>query len=93
MKHTAAFISYARRDDAAYGGRSTGFGQRLQKMVAARIGRDIEIFQDCEGIAWGQHWRSRLDEVLDEALFPIPILTPSYRNSGSRDRVTRHSRT
>ena len=81
MKNPAAFISYARRDDAAYGGRITGLRQRLQRMVAAAIGRDFEIFQDCEGIAWGQHWRSRLDEALDEALFLIPILTPSYFNS------------
>jgi formylglycine-generating enzyme required for sulfatase activity len=81
MKNPAAFISYARRDDAAYAGRITGLRQRLQRMVAAAIGRDFEIFQDCEGIAWGQHWRSRLDEALDEALFLIPILTPSYFNS------------
>jgi hypothetical protein len=50
-------------------------------MVAAAIGRDFEIFQDCEGIAWGQHWRTRLDEALEEALFLIPILTPSYFSS------------
>jgi formylglycine-generating enzyme required for sulfatase activity len=81
MKNPAAFISYARRDDAAYGRRITGLRQRLQRMVAAAIGRDFEIFQDCEGIAWGQHWRSRLDEALEEALFLIPILTPSFFNS------------
>jgi formylglycine-generating enzyme required for sulfatase activity len=50
-------------------------------LVGAAIGRDFEIFQDCEGIAWGQHWRTRLDEALEEALFLIPILTPSYFNS------------
>jgi formylglycine-generating enzyme required for sulfatase activity len=81
MKNPAAFISYARRDDAAYSRRITGLRQKLQGMVASAIGRDFEIFQDCEGIAWGQHWRTRLDEALDEALFLIPILTPSYFNS------------
>lgn len=81
MKNPAAFISYARRDDAAYGGRITALRQRLQPMVAAAIGRDFEIFQDCEGVVWGQNWRTRLDEALDEALFLIPILTPSYFNS------------
>ena len=82
MKNPAAFISYARRDDGAYGRRITGLRQKLQQqLVAARIGRDFEIFQDCEGIAWGQHWRARLDEALEEALFLIPILTPSYLNS------------
>jgi hypothetical protein len=50
-------------------------------MVASAIGGDFEIFQDSEGIAWGQHWQTRLDEALKEALFLIPILTPSYFNS------------
>lgn len=81
MKKPAAFISYARRDDAAYGRRITGLRQRLQRLIAAAIGRDFEIFQDCEGIAWGQQWRPRLHEALEEALFLIPILTPSYFNS------------
>jgi hypothetical protein len=81
MKKPAAFISYARRDDAAYSRRITGLRQKLEGMVASAIGQDFEIFQDCEGIAWGQRWRSRLDEALEEALFLIPILTPSYFNS------------
>jgi hypothetical protein len=81
MKSPAAFISYARRDDRAYSRRITGIRERLQGLVGAAIGWDFEIFQDCEGIAWGQHWRSRLAEALDEALFLIPILTPSYFNS------------
>jgi hypothetical protein len=78
MKEPAAFISYARRDDAAYGGRITRLRQRLQGLVASAIGRDFEIFQDRHDIAWGQHWPTRLDEALEEALFLIPILTPSY---------------
>jgi len=81
MKNPAAFISYARRDDRAYGGRIKGLCQRLEWMAASAIGRDIEISLDCEGIVWGQHWPTRLDEALEEALFLIPILTPSYFNS------------
>jgi formylglycine-generating enzyme required for sulfatase activity len=81
MRNPAAFISYARRDDAAYGGRITGLRERLQDLVASAIGRDFEIFQDRQAIAWGQHWPTRLDEGLEEALFLIPILTPSYFNS------------
>ena len=81
MKNPAAFISYARRDDAAYSRQITGLRQKLQGMVASAIGLDFEIFQDRQGIAWGQHWPTRLDEALEEALFLIPILTPSYFNS------------
>jgi hypothetical protein len=81
MQTLAAFISYARRDDKAYGGRITGLRQRLERLVSSAIGRDFEIFQDCEGLAWGQRWQSRLDEALGEALFLIPILTPSFFSS------------
>ena len=81
MKNPAAFISYARRDNSAYGRRITGLREKLQGMVASAIGGDFEIFQDSEGIPWGQHWQTRLDEVLKEALFLIPIPTPSYFNS------------
>jgi hypothetical protein len=41
MKNPAAFISYARRDDAAYGRRITGLRERLQRMVAAAIDRVV----------------------------------------------------
>ena len=37
MNKPAAFISCARRDDAAYGRRITGLRERLQRMVAAAI--------------------------------------------------------
>jgi hypothetical protein len=81
MHTPAAFISYARRDDEAYGGRISELRKRLQLVVGAAVGHDFEIFQDRDGVAWGQHWPSRLDEALEQALFLIPILTPSYFNS------------
>ena len=81
MKNPAAFISYASRDDDAYRGRISSLRQRLQRLVASAIGRDFEIFQDRHDLTWGQHWPTRLNEALEEALFLIPILTPSYFNS------------
>jgi formylglycine-generating enzyme required for sulfatase activity len=81
MQTPAAFISYARLDDHAYGGRITRLRERLEGMVGSAIGRRFRIFQDRTDIGWGQHWPSRLEEGLNEALFLIPILTPAYFNS------------
>jgi TIR domain len=76
-----AFLSYAHRDDAAYGGQISRIRERLAAIVGATIGRDFEIFQDRDCIAWGQHWPNRLGEALDQSLFLIPVITPSYLNS------------
>jgi formylglycine-generating enzyme required for sulfatase activity len=81
MHTPAAFISYAHLDDHAYGGRITRLRERLEGMSGSAIGRKFRIFQDRNDIGWGQHFPSRLEEGLNEALFLIPILTPAYFNS------------
>ena len=40
--------------------------------------RTFTIFQDVDGIEFGQHWPSRLDEALASARFLIPVLSPSF---------------
>jgi hypothetical protein len=51
-KAPVAFISYAHRDDRAYGGKISMLRRQLQDLVGAAIGRDFEIFQDVDGVAW-----------------------------------------
>ncbi len=80
-KAPAAFLSYAHLDDEASGGVISRLRERLALAVSVAIGEKFEIFQDRDGIAWGQHWPGRLDEALEQALFLIPILTPAYFNS------------
>jgi hypothetical protein len=77
-----AFLSYTRIDDEFYGGAITELRKRLELGVRVATGdRGFTIFQDVEGIEFGQHWPSRLEEALAEARFLIPILTPSFFTS------------
>jgi parallel beta-helix repeat protein len=74
----AAFMSYVHADDKY--GRPTEFRQYLSDEVRIQIGEEFPIFQDHD-IQWGQNWRERIEESLDEASFLIPIITPSFFNS------------
>jgi hypothetical protein len=76
-----AFLSYTRFDDHNDGGAISQFRLRLASAVRAITGRPFEIFQDVEGIGIGECWPVRLDRMLDEARFFIPIVTPSYFTS------------
>jgi branched-chain amino acid transport system substrate-binding protein len=76
-----AFLSYARFDDRHDGGAISEFCRRLASAVQAVTGAPFNIFQDVEGIGIGEHWPGKLDQMLDETRFFIPILTPSYFTS------------
>lgn len=76
-----AFWSYTRFDDKHDGNWLTGLKDALTAEVQALRGVSVEIFQDVEGIGWGERWESRIKLAEDDALFLIPIVTPSYFNS------------
>ena len=76
-----AFLSYTRFDDRHDGGAISEFCRRLASAVQAVTGAPFNIFQDVEGIGIGEHWPGKLDQMLDETRFFIPILTPSYFTS------------
>jgi TIR domain len=76
-----AFLSYTRFDDRNDGGAITQFRARLENSVRAVTGKPFDIFQDVDDIAVGERWSDKLDEMLDEVRFFIPILTPSYFQS------------
>ncbi len=85
-----AFLSYTRFDDRHDGGAISEFCRRLAGAVRAVTGVPFEIFQDVEGIGIGEHWPGKLDRMLDETRFFIPILTPSYFTSRPcRDELER----
>ena len=75
----AAFMSYVHSDDEY--GRLTEFRERLSYEVRVQIGEEFLIFQDRKDILWGQNWKKRIEESLDEVTFLIPIITPSFFNS------------
>jgi len=81
-------MSYAHRDDND--GRLTKLRERLAYEVSVRTGEDFEIFQDRRDIQWGQDWKLRIEESLDEVTFLIAIVTPSFFNSTNcRDELQR----
>lgn len=88
-----AFLSYTRFDDENDGGAISEFRRRLASAVRAVTGEPFEIFQDVDGIGLGERWRGKLDEILDEARFFIPIVTPSYfRSKACREELEKFLR-
>jgi hypothetical protein len=76
-----AFLSYSHDDDRALGGAITKFREALATAVRTYIGEDeLQLFQDWAAIGWGEQWRQRIQEELNEVTFLIPILTPRFFN-------------
>ena len=85
-----AFLSYTRFNDQHDGGAISEFCRKLASAVQAVTGVPFDIFQDVEGIGIGEHWPGKLDRMLDQARFFIPILTPSYFTSKAcRDELAK----
>ena len=78
-----AFMSYVRSDDEHESGRVTQFRERLSGEVRVQTGEEFPIFQDRTDILWGQNWKERVEDTLDEVTFLIPVITPSFFRSGA----------
>jgi len=76
----AAFMSYAHEDDDRFS-RLTQFREDLSAEVQRQIGEEFPIFQDRKDILWGQNGKVQIKESLDEVIFLIPIITPSFFKS------------
>jgi len=89
-RQTVAFMSYVRFDDEHENGRLTEFRKRLSAEVRMQTGEEFPIFQDRNDIQWGQNWKERIEESLDEVTFLISILTPSFfKSQACRDELER----
>lgn len=75
----AAFLSYDHLDDKY--GQISQFRKRLADEVCIQTGEDFPIFQDHDDIQWGDSWKKRIEESLDDVTFFIPIVTPSFFKS------------
>lgn len=73
-----AFLSYAHSDDEREGGRIKRIAEKIGSEYEFLTGTEITIFVDSAEIKWGQDFRDRLDEALQETTFFIPVLTPTY---------------
>ena len=86
----AAFMSYARFDDAHDDGQLTAFRDRLAAEVRAQTGEKFPIFQDRADIAWGQNWQRRIEERLDGVTLLLVIITPGFfRSTACRQELER----
>jgi F-box protein 11 len=83
-------MSYVRFDDAHEDGQLTAFRERLAGEIRIQTGREFPIFQDRNDITWGQNWRQRIEETLDEATLLLVIVTPGlFHSPACRDEVAR----
>ncbi len=82
------FLSYAHRDDDVDGQPVTAFRKALEGAVGQETGYPVEIFHDRRDLRFGQVWRECIDEALETAAVLLPILTPSFFNSGECRRET-----
>ena len=74
-------MSYVRFDDQHENGRLTEFRNRLSGEVRMQTGVEFSIFQDRNDIKWGQNWKERIEDSIDDSTFLIPIITPGFFNS------------
>jgi CheY-like chemotaxis protein len=86
-----AFLSYTRIDDEFFGGAITNLRRSLELGVQVVTGeREFKIFQDVDGIEFGERWRDKLDRAISEAQFLIPVVTPCFlRSEACRDELTK----
>jgi cobaltochelatase CobT len=83
-----AFWSYTHFDDEHDGQWLTNLRSALAAEVRALSGKKVEVFQDVEGIEWGEKWRDKLHTSAGAAVFLIPVITPSYfRSNASRSEL------
>ncbi|MER7524993.1 TIR domain-containing protein [Microbacterium oxydans] len=79
METTAkAFWSYAHADNTRENDRILRLADLVRSEYELLTGTTIEIFTDRSKIAWGDDFRQKLDQALQETSFFIPILTPTY---------------
>ncbi len=77
-----AFLSYTRLDDEYFGGAITSLRRLLELGVQVVTGdRTFNIFQDVDGIEFGQKWKKRLTDAISTSRFLIPIVTPLFFKS------------
>lgn len=74
------FFSYSREDDADSYGRLSALRGRIQAELRGQLGRTPKTFrlwQDKEAIPSGTLWESEIKNAVSQAVFFIPIITPT----------------
>lgn len=75
------FLSYVHADNDAEGGRIVQLAADVRDQYQLLTGEAVELSVDEAVLSWGDDWRARLDELLQTAVFIIPVITPSFFRS------------
>ncbi|MGY3262978.1 toll/interleukin-1 receptor domain-containing protein [Frigoribacterium sp. 2355] len=71
------FVSYAHGDDDDFKFIDP-FVSKLRALAKVKSARPLEVFVDREGIGWGEDWRERLEQEVQNASVFLPFVTPLY---------------
>jgi tetratricopeptide (TPR) repeat protein len=80
LPELVGFFSYSREDDTDSYGRLSALRGRIQAELRGQLGRTPKTFrlwQDKEAIASGTLWESEIKNAVSQAVFFIPIITPT----------------
>jgi formylglycine-generating enzyme required for sulfatase activity len=78
------FFSYSRDDDEDSNGALSALRDRIQRELRGQLGRSMKTFrlwQDKEAIAPGRLWEEEIKTAVRQAVFFIPIVTPTVVRS------------
>jgi hypothetical protein len=79
-RRIVALLSYAHRDDQFHRGFITTVGESIRDAVNLYLGTDgfFDVVYDAKDIKIGEQWKRKLDMIIDQTNFLIPILSPNY---------------
>ena len=80
LPELVGFFSYSREDDADSQGALSALRNRIQGELRGQLGRtakNFRLWQDKEAIASGTLWETEIKSAAAQAVFFIPIVTPT----------------
>src|SRR5262249_16107367 len=80
LPELVGFFSYSREDDEDSHGALSALRERIQRELSGQLGRSMKTFrlwQDKEAITAGKLWEAELKMAVGQAVFFIPIVTPT----------------
>jgi hypothetical protein len=80
LPELVGFFSYSREDDADSHGALSALRTRIQGELRGQLGRTARTFrlwQDKEAIPSGTLWETEIRNAVEQAVFFIPIITPT----------------
>jgi hypothetical protein len=84
LAELTGFFSYSREDDNDSAGALSALRDRIRRELRGQLGRKatgLKIFQDTVAIPYGSQWERKIKDAIAQAVFFIPIITPTAVNS------------